>query len=272
MVIHSQCYPCFLRQVLSVCDVLKADEDKKKDLLKKVMAYLAQAPTRVPPPYLSREFYNIISNEFGVEDPYKEIKRESNELVLRLLPELKRRVEEAKDPLFEAVRLAIIGNIIDFGASQNFTLEDIDAFEEIPITINHYQELKNDLESAKTVLYIADNAGEVVFDRLLVEQLYNMGKRIFFAVRSRPIINDATKEDALVAGIDNFAEIVDSGSDAPGIVIDKVTEKFKHLFRDVDVVISKGQGNYETLDDIPREVYFLLRAKCPVVASSLVLI
>lgn len=226
----------------------------------------------MPPPYLSREFYNIISNEFGVEDPYKEIKRESNELVLRLLPELKRRVEEAKDPLFEAVRLAIIGNIIDFGASQNFTLEDIDAFEEIPITINHYQELKNDLESAKTVLYIADNAGEVVFDRLLVEQLYNMGKRIFFAVRSRPIINDATKEDALVAGIDNFAEIVDSGSDAPGIVIDKVTEKFKHLFRDVDVVISKGQGNYETLDDIPREVYFLLRAKCPVVASSLVLI
>ncbi len=269
MVIHAQCYPCFLRQVLSVCDVLKAGEEEKKAVLVKVMRYLVGAPTDVPPPYLSREVYNIISKEFGVDDPYREIKKASNKMALRLYPELKKRVKESEDSLYEAVKVAIIGNIIDFGASQDFTLEDVDLFDDIPIAINHYPELKERLERAETVLYIGDNAGEVVFDRVLVEELVDMGKRVFFAVRSKPIINDATKEDAEEAGIDEFAEIVDSGSDAPGVVIDRVTERFKHLFRDADVVLSKGQGNFETLDDVPREIFFLLRAKCPVVAEKL---
>ncbi len=269
MVIHSECYPCFLRQVLNACKVIGSDESEKKRVLKEVLAYLKDAPDNLPPPYLSRDVYNIISRITGVEDPYYEIKKESNRMALKLYPELKKRVKAAQDPLFEAVKIAIIGNIIDFGAGHNFTLEDIASFENIPIGINHYSYLKEDISSAKTVLYIGDNAGEVVFDRILLEELYSMGKKIFFAVRAKPIINDATVSDALEAGIQQFAEIVDSGSDGPGIVFDRVTEEFKHLFRDCDVVISKGQGNFETLEDIPRRVYFLLRTKCDVVASIL---
>ncbi len=246
-----------------------ADEDKRKELLKRVMAFLAEARNDVPPPYLSRDVYNIISEILGVEDPYKEKKEESNSMALSLYPQLKKMVEEADDPLFEAVRIAIIGNIIDFGACQEFKLEDISSFHEIPIGINHYPQLKEEIERAKTVLYIGDNAGEVVFDRILLEKLKEMGKRLYFAVRSAPIINDVTKKEAIEAGIDKVAEIIESGSDAPGIVIEKATERFKHLFRDAHVVISKGQGNYETLEDIPRRVYFLLRVKCPVVARKI---
>ena len=245
------------------------EEKEAKGILKKVMSFLSTAPDHFPPPYLSRDVYGIIARHVGVEDPYREIKRESNRMALKLLPELRRLVSQAEDPLFEAVRVAIVGNIIDFGASQSFTLEDLSSFGRIPIAVNHYPDLKEELEKARVVLYIGDNAGEVVFDRVLVEQLVERGKKVYFAVRSRPIINDATLEDALEAGLDALAEIVDTGSDAPGIVLEKATERFKHLFRDAHVVISKGQGNFETLEDVPRRVYFLLRAKCPVVASKL---
>ncbi len=244
-------------------------ENKKKKILKEVLSYLKDAPDNLPPPYLSRDVYNIISQCTGIEDPYFEIKKESNRMALKLYPKLKAKVKEASDSLFEAVKIAIIGNIIDFGAGHNFSLEDVASFENIPIGINHYQFLKEDILFGKTVLYIADNAGEIVFDRILVEELFSLGKKVFFAVRSKPIINDATIEDALEAGIQEFAEIIDSGSDGPGIILDKVTERFKHLFRDCDVIISKGQGNFETLEDIPRRVYFLLRTKCDVVASIL---
>ncbi len=247
--------------------MLGADDAKKKALLKKVMGYLEGAPDDVPPPYLSRDVYNLISREFGVEDPYREIKRESTKRALEMLPELREFVASSQDPLFEAVRVAIIGNIIDFGTSNSFTLEDVSSFKNIPIAVNHYPELKRELERAKAVLYIGDNAGETVFDRVLVEMLSGSGKRVYYAVRSRPIINDATYEDAIEAGLDEVAEVVDSGSDGPGVVFDRVNERFKHLFRDADVVISKGQGNYETLDDVPRTVYFLFRAKCTVVAE-----
>ncbi len=269
MVINSLCYPCFLRQVLSVCSMLEAEEGARKGLLKEVMDYLSKAHDSLSPPYLSRDVYRIISRRLGVEDPYREKKRESNRLALSMLPHLKELVEKAEDPLFEAVRIAIVGNIIDFGVAESFSLEELSSFSSIPFAINHYPQLKEELQEAKTVLYIGDNAGEVVFDRVLIELLNRMGKRVFFAVRSAPIINDATYEDAVEAGIDRFAEIVDSGSDGPGVLMDRVTERFKHLFRDADVVISKGQGNFETLEDIPRTVYFLLRAKCEVVAGMI---
>ena len=269
MEINSECFPCFLKQVLNVCDVIKLKEEERKEIMREVLSYLSTASYNMPPPYLSRDVYNIISKITGVSDPYEEIKRESNKFALSLYPKLKERVKKAEDPLFEAVRLAIIGNIIDFGAAHNFSLEDIKSFESIPIGINHYDYLKKDINQAKSVLYIADNAGEVVFDRILVEELAAKGKKVFFAVRSKPIINDATFQDAVEAGIHHYAEIIDSGSDAPGILLNKVTERFKHLFRDCEVVISKGQGNFETLEDIPRRVYFLLRTKCDVVASTL---
>ncbi len=233
------------------------------------MAVLSKADDSVPPPYLSRDVYNIISEELGVDDPYKEIKKESNRKALNMYSSLKKLVEESEDGLFEAVRIAVIGNIIDFGASQNFRLEDLPSFKEIPFAVNDYSKLKSDLAKANKVLYIGDNAGEIVFDKVLVELLVDMGKEVFFAVRSKPIINDATMEDALEVGMNEVAEVIDSGSDAPGIVVDRVTNEFKHLFRDAHVVISKGQGNFETLEDIPRTVYFLLRAKCSVVADIL---
>jgi hypothetical protein len=203
----------------------------------------------------------------GVNDPFRDLKAKSIDKALALYPSLKRLLGEAKDPLETAVRLAIAGNVIDFGANPDFQLEqDIEeVFQKAP-AINHYQGFKEQLGRAQDIVYLGDNAGETVFDRLLIE---TMNKPVTFVVRESPIINDATEEDALASGLGEVATIVSSGCDAPGTVLGGCSEPFlAHLDR-ADLIISKGQGNYETLSQEKRPIFFLLKAKCPVIARDL---
>lgn len=270
MEICSECYPCLLKQAVDTLKIIGSNEEDKKETIKQVLTYLASAPSNLPPPYISRRVYKIVSDVTGVADPYAEVKKKSSLMVLGMLPILRERVKGAEDPIYEAFRLAIIGNIIDYGAGKSFTLEDISFFGNIPIKINHYDDFLKDLKKAKTVLYIGDNAGEVVFDLLALEVLSNLNKKVYFAVRTRPIINDVTKDDAEYVGVGRYAEIIDSGSDAPGVALDVVTPRFKSLLEEADLVISKGQGNFETLETYKRDdIYFLLRVKCEVVAKML---
>lgn len=270
MEIHSECYPCIVKQALDTLKLIPIDEETRKNIMVDVIGKLAILPTNLPPPYISRKIYAICSQRAGVKDPFYEIKRKSNLMVLGILPLLRDRVKNSEDPLFEAIKLAIVGNIIDYGAGRTFTLEDISSFDSIPIRINHYASFVEDLKDSKDILYIGDNAGEVVFDLILVELLSNLNKKVYFAVRGKPIINDVTVDDAKFVGMDRYAEIVDSGSDAPGVALDVVTDRFKDLLRNADIVISKGQGNFETLEDYKRDrLYFFLRVKCDVVARLL---
>jgi uncharacterized protein with ATP-grasp and redox domains len=173
-----------------------------------------------------------------------------------------------------ALKLSIIGNVVDYGTEHRYDVEEmIHKIEKIPFDDSYFPHFLKRLEDVSSILYLADNTGEIVFDRLLIERLFNMGKQITVVVKSNPIINDATSEDAVYAGLDEFASIVkgDEGIaySAPGMISCCSTRAFKELLHSVDMVISKGQGNYEALNDENREVFFLLMAKCPLVASDI---
>ncbi|MBN2119810.1 MAG: DUF89 family protein, partial [Candidatus Omnitrophica bacterium] len=221
--------------------------------------------------------YNLLKKVSPNGDPYKKIKQKSNRLALKLYNKLKSKVNRSEERLLTAVELAIAGNIIDFGVKNNLNvnleLNRILLKEEEYArkrTLFHYQEFKKALKMAKTVLYLADNAGEVVFDRILIEEIKTMypEKTIYFAVKNKPIINDALFEDAKYCGIDKFAKVLSNGSDAPGTILRLCSNDFKRIYRKADVIISKGQGNFESLSNEKRPIFFFFMVKCGVVAKE----
>jgi uncharacterized protein with ATP-grasp and redox domains len=264
---YLDCIPCFFKQALFAARVAVDDEDKIKDVLDRIGMLISEIPLHNPPPETSREIYKAVREITGVEDPFAGLKAKSIKSALALYPSLKQRLAASADPLETAVKLAIAGNVIDFGANPDFELEkDIQSILEGELSVNHYETFKQKLAAAQTILYIGDNAGETVFDRILVEF---MAKPVVYIVREGPIINDATTEDAVKSGLDKVATIVSSGWDGPGISLKSGSGAFLGHYKSADLIISKGQGNYETLSAEQRPVFFLLKAKCPVIARNL---
>lgn len=264
---YLDCYPCFFHQILNTSRMMNVDEQKIQELLVAFGQYLSRIPAEAIPPEIGREAYHLISEKTGILDPYAKIKKECTQQALSLYPQLKERVASSEDRLSMAVRMAITGNVIDFGANADFDLDkDLEVLLSQELAIDHYQAFCHTLQKAREILYLADNAGETVFDRLLIEEL---GKPVVYAVREKPIINDAIRQDALDAGIDEVAEIVSSGTDAPGTILNLCSEHFLEIFRSADLIISKGQGNYEGLSDETRPVFFLLKTKCAVIARDI---
>jgi uncharacterized protein with ATP-grasp and redox domains len=187
-----------------------------------------------------------------------------------MYPELKRRITSSADWFETAVRLAIAGNVIDFGTSSQVDNDIIcqsieDALVQ-PLEKYIFEKLKNAINRAENILYIGDNAGEIVFDRMLIEQLPN--RKITYAVRGAPTINDATLEDAEMVGLTDLVPVIGNGTDIPGTVIENCSEDFRMVFDTADLIIAKGQGNYETLNDSDKKIFFLFKVKCSVVARK----
>ena len=267
MKIYLDCYPCFFQQALNVTRLIDTDEETTHKILLEVSALLPKIPAGATPPEIGREVYRIVSRLTGVEDPYREIKENCTQRALSLYPDMKERVGAAGDPLRKAIRTAIAGNVIDFGSNTPFDLEDdLEAILNQRFAIDHYETFKITLAGARDILYIADNAGETVFDRVLIEEL---DKPVTYVVREHPIINDALREDAIAAGIDKVAGIISSGTDAPGNILDLCSHEFLKVYEASDFIISKGQGNYEGLSEEVRPIFFLLKAKCKVIAKHI---
>lgn len=242
------------------------DEKTQVKVMKNVMKYLQNTSFDKTPPEMSMHVHRIIRETSKCGDPYKDVKDKSNKNAMRLYPKLKKIVEKSDDKLLTAVKLAIAGNVIDYGVPNRFDITNtINKVLKKDFAINDYENFKKDLDLAKNVLYIADNAGEIVFDKLLLEELN--GKNVFFAVKSGPIINDATVEDTEIAGIDKIAKVLTNDSPSPGVLLNHCSKEFLSYYKNTDVVIAKGQGNYESLSN--ESVYFLLMVKCPLVANDL---
>jgi len=240
-------------------------------VMKRVLRKTSEWSFDRTPPEMGQEIHRIIRQETGDPDPYLEIKKHSNRFALALLPGLRKRIEDDKDAFATSVRIAIAGNIMDFAISSELSESDvIDTIEE---TINchlakdNIDELRSAVRAAGTILYIADNAGEIALDRLLLEQLPI--DKVILSVRGSPVINDATLEDAEAVGITELVSVIDNGTDVPGTILKKCSASFQEHFLRADVVIAKGQGNYETLSAQSREIFFLLRAKCPIIARDI---
>lgn len=271
---HLECIPCFIKQSLEAARMATDDEEVHEKVLKEVMKHLETISFSNSPPELSRDVHKIIKTITKSKDPYKKVKDQSNQKVKNLYPHLKKLVDEADDPLLMAVKLAIVGNVIDFGTTNRFNLEDmINIAVKKKFVDEAYPRFKKTLEQTKTILYLADNSGEIFFDKLLIEELTKREKDITYVVKANPIINDVLVEDAKFAEIDKLATIMegDAGQkrSAPGMVLSYVSKEFLEKLRSSDMVISKGQGNYESLSDIDREVFFLLMVKCPLVAEDI---
>lgn len=261
------CYPCFFIQTLKTARMVTSDEKELLRILKEVSVYLSQSSLDVTPSEIGLGVYRIISRITGVEDPYKEVKAKCVRKALSLYPELKKLIESSEDRLMTAVRLSIAGNVIDFGTDSDFNLEkELGTVLSQGMAVDHSPEFREVLRRAQNVLYIADNAGETVFDRLLIEEIK---QPVVYVIREKPIINDATREDALLSGLDKVSDILSSGCDAPGNILKFCSDDFLRAYKSADMIISKGQGNYEALSDEERPLFFLLKAKCQVVARDL---
>ena len=262
-----ECMPCFVEQALRTARIATRDEKKIKKVLDEVGCMIKDTPMENTPAESGIRIYGKIAEITGVDDPFHKIKRQHIAEAIALLPGLEKMLDEAQDPLLMAIRLAVAGNVIDLGINKKFDIvSDIKKILQQDFGIFNYDAFKRHLAAAKNILYLGDNAGESVFDKLLIQQLK---KPVIYAVRTRPIINDVTLAEARLSGLEDVAELMDSGSPAPGIILRYATPRFLKAFQEAGLIISKGQGNYEGLSDVNRPVFFLLKAKCPVIARDL---
>ncbi|MEJ2307076.1 MAG: ARMT1-like domain-containing protein [candidate division WOR-3 bacterium] len=276
---YLECISCFFKQALEAARMAGADNQTQKRILDEVARAIPDIKLSSTPPEMGKTIHDIVKQITGQADPYKELKEKATEQTLKIYPELRKKVESSNDKLLMAVELAIAGNIIDYGTKNSLDVKkelakilqkEQSVIEDEKESIFDFKSFKKALTDAKSILYIGDNVGETVFDSILLEQIKKTDKHkeILYAVREKPIINDALKEDAVEAGIDNFAEIISSGSEVPGTIIPLCSKPFIDIFKKSDMTISKGQGNYETLSDETRPIFFLFMAKCPVIARD----
>ena len=270
MRVSIDCMPCFVQQALSAVRLASSDPDVHERILREVLAESARIDFDVPPPVMGQWLYRRIRQATGNPDPYGEQKRRYNELALKVLPEMRRRVMACDDPFAAAVRVAIAGNLIDPGANSNLTeaavLNALETAVGGVLLGDEAADLARAVAQAQHILYLADNAGEIVFDRLLIEHMPL--DKVTVAVRGQPVINDATLDDARAAGLCDMVRVIDNGTDIPGTVLSACSPELRAAFDAADLVIAKGQGNYETLNDADKDIFFLLMAKCPVVAAD----
>ena len=264
---YLDCYPCLLRQALSAARRAGASENQQHSILLDTMEELSAFPSGSTPPQLACRIHQRVQQLTNNIDPYRNDKDQATQQALALYPELKKKVSVSADPLEMAVRIAIAGNIIDLGVAESYDLDaTLKRVLTQPLAINDLVSLRNTLARSVSVLYLADNAGETVFDRILIEILETS---VTYVVKGGPIINDATHEDAVAAGLDQIAKIIDNGSNAPGTLLDQCSEIFRNRFAQADLIIAKGQANYESLSGSSAPIFFLLQAKCSVIAQDL---
>jgi len=244
----------------------RADEAQERTVLARVLSRLQEIEPNRTPPEIGAEVHAIVREVTSSYDPYRKVKDASTREALDLYPRMQALVAQAESRLETAVRLSIAGNIIDYGPARAFDLAaTIDRVLVQPFAIDDTSALEDALAQVDGVLMLADNAGETVFDRLLIEEL---PVPTVYAVKGTPILNDATVEDAIAAGVDQAARVISTGSGKPGTILSSCSPEFVALFEEADLVLAKGQANYETLSQEGPNVFFLLQTKCPVIAHD----
>ena len=274
MKVQLDCFPCFFKQTIIAARLGTEDEALRAEVLKGVVDEIRATDMSMPPAYSTTFLHRKIRQLLG-KDPFREIKSRYNRLALDLYPGLKEKVTQSPDPLWTAARLAVAGNIIDFGIFTSIDIEGtIDRALSGPLTVDRYEAFKEAVDRNREVLYLLDNSGEIVFDRILIETMTAMGKRVKAVVKGYAVLNDATMEDAAESGLSGVCEVIGNGSDCIGTILELTSDDFNREFHNAGLVISKGQGNFETLWDAPlqargKEIFFLLQSKCEVLSKDL---
>lgn len=269
MQLFLDCLPCLLRQSLEAARMASDDESTQTDIMDEALSTVGRYRDYRSAPAIAQAIHEIVKRRTDRSDPYRAIKDRDMAAALRLEPTLTGFVQAAPDPLLAALKVSATGNVMDSALYLDLDIEAcVTAELDMPFATSDLEAFMADLSTAHSILIIGDNAGETVFDKVLAKVLARHHD-VTFAVRGGPIINDATVEDAHFVGIDRWATIVSNGCAAPGAILESCSAEFLAVFERADLVISKGQGNFEALSDAPRRLYFLLKAKCPRVAGAL---
>jgi damage-control phosphatase, subfamily I len=269
---YLDCYPCLVRHAIEAARLTSVDTGRQEELVQHVLRRVAAVTPPHTPVRFTAEIHELIRAFLGVSDPYARIKQKANQAALDMLPDLRRRCTAAPDRLQTAARMAIAGNIIDHGSlGEAYDLPaTLDQCLTSPLGINDFESFRSELNAARHIVYVGDNAGEIAFDRLFIEEIRNASAaNIAFIVRGSPILNDVTAVDAEVVGLTDWVRVVASGEGAPGCELDRSPPEVCALFDSADLIISKGQGNYEALSDEPYPIYFFLKVKCPVIERDI---
>lgn len=262
------CIPCFVRQAVAASKMVSMPASERERLIRDILKWIGDINMDQTPPAIAKLLHCQMRKIMGTEDHYRAAKDHHNRLAKALIPILQPQIDASNDPLMVAVRLAIFGNTMDLGAKNGIGLADIlSELQSAPTQpiLGDMESFRKAVTKAQNIFYLADNAGEIFFDRLLIEQL--SASKVTLAVRGAPVINDATREDAHAAGLQDIVEIIDNGSDAPGTILEDCSPEFQQRFATADLIISKGQGNFETLNDVAHNMFFLFKTKCPVISD-----
>ncbi|MCT4599765.1 MAG: ARMT1-like domain-containing protein [Marinifilaceae bacterium] len=264
-----RCYACLTKSFVKLLEEHEKDLSKREDMIKDFLGFLASAPEGLIAPEVARMNQYKMKEILNVQDPYKNIKYISNKNLLDRYSYFEKIVENSNNSFDTAIRLAIAGNIIDYAANPDFNLEQ--TIENVLVDefgINDSILLKEKIEKADKILYLADNAGEIVMDKLFLQTIKH--PNVIYVVREAPVINDVTLEDVKQTGIDKYCSVIKNGYDAPSTIINKASKEFLDHYKDADIIISKGQGNYEGLLDVKDDrIFFLMMIKCEMVAERL---
>lgn len=265
-----ECLPCFFGQITRTLQHAGVNGDRGRSIARRAGEIVANASLDEVPARTSTLIHRLLRSESGL-DPYREVKTTYNRIAREMLPELTRIAFDLPDRLEGGVRAAIAGNVIDFGIYDHVDLQrSIAESFHLELARGTFEAFRHVVENAGRILYLCDNAGEVAFDRVLLRILQERGKSVIVAVKGAPVINDAMLADAAEAGMTEYTELIDNGSDGIGTLLESCSERFLEAYRSADMIISKGQANFETLEQTrdPR-LFFLFKVKCPVVARAL---
>jgi len=268
MKMRDQCLPCLIHQVVKVAHMTNIEN--KEELYQKVFHYLSQLDFQQTNPEIIGGTFRLLKQHTGNEDPYKEIRNQYNELFLKKIDYFQDRIQTIDD----AIKYAIVGNMIDFSPMHLNTKDMMKEFEHISdlsLTINHLSQLMDDLKNAHFLLYLGDNCGEICLDRLLIQKIKELFPHLHieFAVRGSAVVNDSIAEDAYYVGMDRYATIISNGDDCLGTILHRVSPEFLESYQRADVIIAKGQANYESLSEEKKNIYYLLMVKCAVIAADI---
>jgi len=274
MKIQEKCLPCLVNQAIKTANMVGLED--KNQLLKRMFAYMAQADFEtMSSPELIGEIFKIIKEETGNDDPYKQTRDKYNKMFMERLPVFEEEIKAAENPFEEAVKYAIIGNIIDFNPIHELTVEMVEEqvarLKKESLEINDSDKLLEELKDAKTLLYLGDNCGEICLDKLLVKRLKELNPecQIYFGTRGAAVVNDSIEEDAYLVGINDYATIISNGDYSLGTVLSRTSKEFNDIYYNADIILTKGQANYECLSTETGNIYFLLMTKCDVLAKDI---
>lgn len=268
MKVYYQCAPCFLRQAREALDMATTDDELKLEIMEQIIGLIGESFHKgAASNKIGTSIHRTIKKETGNEDPYQIHKEKCNQIAQQFLPAIQKLLEE-DDSIRNYLKAAITGNIIDFGAlgmERDLEALIIETMHK-DLAVDHSHLLEEELQKAQKVLYLVDNIGEIVFDKLLIEKIKEEYQvEVTVALKEKPIINDACIPDALEIGLDEVAELTTIGTDSIGVIYEDVSPEFREIFHETDLVIAKGLGNYEGLDEIEpgdKPVFCLLNAKC----------